>query len=302
MRQVCVRHARLLPAAMVFFFSASGQAQEGKVSEQRAPAMEPTAGGEVTYTFRPSASLDDDGGELGLSTVQASASVRIPFGSRTFLTPGISYQGQFFDYDGMSAPGARELYSLEVPVTLVHVLDQKWSIMGRVSPGLSGDFKTLDRHFSISGGGAAIYRLQPRLSLGLGAMLNYSTGRWLPVPVATLNWQASENVRVDALLPLFAKATYSIGSRWELGAAVQGEGARWGLAAETGEERSIDTLSVDAGAVVGMRLMERTWLNLFTGWNVVRDYDVHGGARDGDYDPDRGFVIRGGLEMRLPGG
>jgi Domain of unknown function (DUF6268) len=301
MREICVRRARLLPAAAVFLFSASSQAQEGEVSRQGAPAMETTVGGEVAYTFRPSVSLDGDGGELSLTTVQATASVRIPFGTRTFLTPGISYQGQDFDYDGMSAPGARELHSLEAPFTLVHMLNQKWSLMGRVSPGLSGDFKTLDRHFSISGGGAAIYQLQPGLSLGFGAALSYATGRWLPVPVATVNWQASERVRVDALLPQFARATYRVGHRWELGAMVQGEGARWGLDAETGEERSIDYFSIDAGAVAGVRLMERTWLGLFAGWNLLRDYDVHGGAMDGDYNPGRGFVIRAGLEMRLPG-
>lgn len=302
MLETCIRRGRLLPAAVLFLAAGNSQAQEEDVAEQAVPVMPPSVGGQVSYTFRPSVSLDGDGAaEVGVSAVQAGVSVRFQLGPRTFLTPGISYQGQSFDYDGMAAPGDGELHMLEHPVILLHALNERWSLMGRSSVGLSGDFATLDRHLSVSTAGVAIVRFGPRLGLGFGAAVSYAAGEWLPLPVATLNWQASDRLRVDAFLPLSAKATYRLGDRWELGALVQGEGARWGLDGGNGEATKIDYYSFDAGALLGMRLTGTTWINLFGGWNVLRRYDIDGGMNDGAHDPDPGLVIRGGLEVRLPG-
>ena len=309
MLQASLRHvglfrlSRLLPATALLLAAGTSEAQEGGVANRAGRSMPPRPGGEASFSFRPSVSFDGDGGaELAATSSQTAVSVRFQLGPRTFLTPGISYQNQSLDYDGMDAPGNHDLHALDAPIMLVHILNQKWSLMGRSSVGLSGDFATLERHFSASTAGLAVYRVGPRLGIGLGAAVSYAAGgQWLPLPVATVNWQATDKLRVEAFLPLFAKATYRAGDRFEVGAALQGEGARWGLDGDEGEATQIDYYSLDAGAHLGMRLIGTTWINLFGGWNLLRRYDIEGGMDDGAHDPDPGLVMRAGLEMRLPG-
>jgi hypothetical protein len=55
------------------------------------------------------------------------------------------------------------------------------------------------------------------------------------------------------------------------------------------------------GALLGVRMAGSAWLNMLVGWNAFRRYKLEGGPNDGNYDPERGLVIRGGIEIRLPG-
>lgn len=299
----------LVPAVTLLVSASTGQAQEnrgdsdGQIEERAAPAQDVTFGGEVSYSQRPSVALDGEPGEeVGVSVVQAAASVRIQLGARTFLTPGVSFQAQQLSREGNAMSGAAgDLYSLEVPVMLVHVLNEKWALAGRMSAGLSGDFATLDRHLGVTGAAMATRRMSDRLSLGFGGGVSYGAGRWLPVPMATIDWRPTDRLRVDAFLPLYARGIHRFGDRLEAGVALFGEGARWALDGDRGDARTLDYYSLDAGGVLGMRVGERTWLNLFAGWNAFRRYEVHGGDGDGHHDPERGLVLRGGLEIRLPG-
>ena len=283
----------------------SSEAQEeaeSRAEAARPQAAAPALAGEVSYTLRPPVSVGGmPGAEVGVSAVQVAASVRIQVGPRTFLTPGVSYQGQFLSYQGMESPGASDLHTLEAPVTLLHVIGPKWSLLGRASAGLSGDFESFDRHLTASAAAVAVRVVRPDLTVGFGAMVNHAGGRWLPLPVVTAGWQASDRLRVDAILPSFVKATCRLGDRWEVGALVQGDGTRWALGGGAGQATSIDYYSLDAGAVLGMRIAGNTWFNLFSGWNPLRRYTVHGGPADGHHDPDAAVVLRGGLEVRLPG-
>lgn len=301
MRKTYARQGALLAAAFSSLLAGRIDAQEARVEgAKRAPAV--TVAGEASYTFRPAVSIDGEpGAEMGVSAVQAAAAVRVQLGPRTFLTPGISYQGQLFRYEGMMSPaGNAELHALELPIMLTHALSAKWSLVGRLSPGLSGDFETLDRHFSAGAAAMAVRVISPRLVLGFGAAVSYGAGRWLPLPVVSANWQVSDKLRVDALLPESARATYRLGDRWEVGGLVKFEGARWALDGDAGEARTIDYFSIDTGAVLAMRVTGNTWINVFSGWNALRQYDIHGGPQDGDHDPDPSLVVRGGLEVRLP--
>ena len=238
---------------------------------------------------------------MGVHTVQAAVSVRIPLGPRTFITPGVSYQGQFIRYTGTAPPdSADELHTLEVPLTVLHIFDESWSFFGRVAPGLSGDFSGLDRHFRLSALGLAGYRFGPRLSLGFGALVSYGAGKWLPLPAARVDWEIVDGLSLDALLPAFVKAVYRFDGRWEVAAVVQGEGARWAVHGES-ETRTIEYFSIDAGGQLGARIAGTVWLSAFVGWNAWRRYEIDGGPNAGKYEPETGLVVRGGLEIRLPG-
>jgi len=50
------------------------------------------------------------------------------------------------------------------------------------------------------------------------------------------------------------------GAAWELAALVRGEASRWAVDATT-----IDYLSVDVGAQLGLRVLGNTWINVFAG-------------------------------------
>jgi len=281
---------RILFAAVLFLTARIGEAQ-------------PSLAGEASHTFRPAVPLDGAPGvDVRVSTVQtAVVAVRIPVGSRTFLTPGVSYQGHFLHYSGAAPPETADaLHTLEIPLMVFHVLDQDWSLLGRLAPGLSGDFVGLDRHFRLSALGLAVYRFSPRLAVGFGAVLSYGAGRWLPLPVVRVDWEIMDGLHLEALVPASVKTSYRFGNRWEVGALVQFEGARWAVDSEA-EARTIDYFAFDVGGQLGMRIAGTTWINLFAGWNAWRRYDIEGGPRAGDYDPEPGVVIRGGLEIRLPG-
>jgi hypothetical protein len=296
------RTRKLLPAALLLLLARSGRAEEAQVSETSATAPDAAVAAEASTTLRPAVSVNGEPGvEIGVISVQAAVSVRIPLGRRTSLTPGLSYQGQLFHLQGMALGGAEHLHSLEAPIVMTHVLAPKWSIMGRVSPSLSGDFESVDRHFGLSTAAMAMRVFSPRLVLGLGAALNYGDGEWLPLPVLMASWQATDRLRIESFLPLYTRALVQLGKRWEMGAAVQGESGRWALGGDMDEARSLNHLAIDAGGTLAVRVAGNTWLNVFSGWNAFRRYEVEGGPQDGTHDLDPGFVVRAGLEVRLPG-
>jgi len=289
MIETFTRPSRYLPAVLVLFVAAgNGYAQEASLS------------GEASHTLRPDVAVDGApaGAEVGSSTVVAAVAARFSIGQRTFLTPGISYQGHYLRFSSMPMfDGADKLHSVESSLMLLHMFNQKWAFMGRAAVGLSGDFASLDRHLGFSALGVAVRRFSPRFALGLGALVNYGDDEWLPLPVARVDWQVSDHVFVDALLPAHAKLLYRPGDRWEAGAVVQGEGGRWAIEGEM-EDRTINYISIDAGALFGLRMGGDTWFNIMGGWNAYRRYELEGGAGDGDYDPDPGFVLRAGIELR----
>jgi hypothetical protein len=290
MLEVTVHLCKLVAVAFVLLLARNGHAQDVSLS------------GEASYTFRPSVSIDGvPDGAATVQTVQAAVAARFMLGPRTFLAPGISYQGQILRYNGAPIPSAPdELHALDTSLTVLHMFDERWSFLGRAAGGLSGDFVGLDRHLRWSSRAAAMRRLSPRFSAGLGALVSHGPGGWRGWPLALVDWQPTDHVVVESLLPTNAVVLYRPGDRWEVGVTVQLELTRW--AVEKGDQdTTIDYRSVDAGALFAVRVTGDAWIKLFGGWNPYRRYNVDRGPGEGSYYPDHGFVFRSGLEIRPPG-
>jgi hypothetical protein len=255
---------------------------------------------EASQTFRPDVRMGGTPGDVGTYAVQVAVTTRFALGPRTFLLSGVSYRGQFLDL----APGAtpdldKAFHTLEVPFGLVHVLDMHWALFGGFTPGLSGDFTGLDRHFRFTTVALATYAFRRDLVLGFGAVLDYSADRILPLPALTVDWQMVDGLWLKVLGPV-AKVVARAGDRLEVGAFTQLEGGRWASKIDS-DPVSINAFAVDVGALVDVRVTGTTWIDVLGGWSVFRRYEVEGSGRDARYDPANGLVVRAALEVRFPG-
>ena len=269
---------------------------------RQAQAQEVVLSAEASNSFRPAVSLGGAPGvDVGANAVQAAVSMRISLGPRTFFMPGIAYRGQLLDYTGSSPPpdSASSLHTLEVPLRLFHILDEHWALAGAFAPGLSGNFAGLDRHFRFSGAALATYAFRRDFIVGFGAGVDYGAGRWLPLPVLTLDWQIVDGLYLKMLGPI-AKLYYRFGDRVEAGAFTQFDASRWAVVGAS-ETHTIDSFAVDVGGLLDVRIGGTTWLNVLAGWSPFRRYEIDGGPRAGRYDAQPGVLLRAGVEVRFPG-
>jgi hypothetical protein len=184
-------------------------------------------------------------------------------------------------------------------LVLTHILDTRWALVGVFAPGLSGNFDGLDRHFRFSVLAGAAYAFRRDFILGFGAGIDYSAGRWLPLPVITIDWQIAEGLFLKSAGPT-SRLFHRWDDRIEAGLTFQFDVGRWAIAGAA-EERTVNYYAIDVGAQAALRLTGTTWVNLGAGVAPFRRYDIDGGPNPGSYDPRMGIFVRSGLEVRLPG-
>src|SRR5262249_29254528 len=148
---------------------------------------------EVSGQYRPGAAVDDPRPTRAqVSSYEASINVPIPLGPKTFLIPGVSYHVDSVSFDD-APPGfvdLRAFHSIEIPVMLLQLLPDDWSLTLRVAPGVAGDMQALDtRMLRASALVLATRSFSPRLVAGAGGLASYTFGTFLPLPAAYVDWK-----------------------------------------------------------------------------------------------------------------
>ncbi len=136
-------------------------------------------------------------GGISVRRFGAKLSVPLPPLGRSFTRVGLDYSEHRLDCDA-GTPLPDRLKSLSFGFTVIHPLDEHWSLVGSVSPGwheAGGGFS--GHSFGVGVLGIAVRKFSPSLSAGFGFVYNsLSRGTGRAIPIATLDWKPAPDWRV----------------------------------------------------------------------------------------------------------
>lgn len=277
---------------------------------------------------------DSQATEAQLSSYQLTLNVPVPLSPKRFLILGGSYHVDTVEYSQMptGVEEDRTFHATELSALMVQVLPERWILLARASGGIAGGFESIDRRMiRYNALVLAAKSLSDELSIGGGVLVTGGYKRFLPLPAIQLNWKPTEDVLVEAFLPAFVNARYTVGNRFEIGARVELTGAtyairdardrnQWPCTAQPTDDpgtpddetmaRSnacLDHVSYtvgSAGLLAGVRLTSTVWLTTFTGvsfYRRVERLNADNGSIDGGKQslPVSGF-FRANITWRIP--
>ena len=280
-------------AALLWLIPNLAQAQESNALAHASYQWIPATGVE-----NPDASAPDL--EIEVSTIRAG--VKVPFvtkGGRTVVLPGVAYSLTRAALSNTPADDPDAFHELSVELAILHRISKRWSVVGRIAPGLATTFDDVDSdHVRFQ---TSILAIRGHYGFGLSA--SYIFGQLLPIPLVQFDWQATPAIRVRGILPSHIRAGYTFANRVEVGVVAQVNGNRYSITdANQPIADSVKYSVGDAAAFVRVRLHSMIWLSGSGGATLFRKFDV----RDSDdnrvakTDVDPAPVIQIGLELTPP--
>lgn len=268
-------------------FAALGLAPAATLAaETRKPATEV----KVSTLHAGETDLEAGGAAAGdVSVLLFSADLETPLrplSESTRLSAGFGYRGFQLDPGG-GAPLPDRLESIEARLTAFHKLDERWSLLGTLSPGAhaaDGAFTT--DSLALSGLFLGSYEVSSTLTLGAGLVFDTLSAslpvlpvvgvRWefvdawtftVAFPSSGVSWRASDRLTLRATLELDVGSFY-----------VEDDPAP-GLAGKPSlRDTVVDFTAVSGALGADYRLTDSLTLSASLGYNFTRtvDYDERG--------------------------
>jgi hypothetical protein len=253
----------------------------------------PPAGGAQPSLIVDGAVAGDTGFKVGSTRVggasvdnfRASLSAPLPPLSPTvFETIGLTYADYSFGRDA-GTPLPNNLHGLSADLGAVDRLDDDWTLIARVSPGLyNAGSGFSSKGFGVGVFAIAEYRFNANLRGGLGLGYN-SLGHGISkvLPVASLDWRPAERWDVSVGFPRTG-ITYQVNPRWNIGGVAEFDGGAFYNKTDpapqlTGKPSLADTrldyLSVRLGGVVSYDIAPGFSVRLGVGAVVLRQADYY---------------------------
>lgn len=286
--------------------------------------------------YMPGTQMGAAPGKVQVSSYDVAVNVPVPVGPKTFFIPGTTYHVDAVSFAD-TAPEfvqLRAFQSLDLSTLIVQLLPNGWSFASRVAMGPAGDFQAVDaRMLRASTLATANHAFSKRFTLGFGGLTTFSFGSFLALPAIYTDWKPFEGTELEAFLPAFVHARYTMFDRVRVGVLAEFSGneyavrdARirdaWPCAGQANDDPAtpanervarpaecFDNLAYSvgtAGLALGVRLVSTVWLTGLVGHSFFRRLDRRNSARDllpeGRDEIPNVLVVRTGLVWRLPSG
>jgi hypothetical protein len=226
-------------------------------------------------------------GDVSFSRFSADLELPLaPLSESTRLSAGLGYSGFHLDLGG-GAPLPERLESVEARLTARHRFDDRWSLLGTLSPGIHGADGTFSGDgFSLGGLVLASYQVNPRLTLGGGFVFDTLSESMPLMPVVGLRWDFAERWDLTLAFPssgvswraseqLTLRATLDL----DVGSFHVEDDPAPGLASKPSlRDTVVDFTALTAGLGADYRLSDSLTLSATLGYNFSRtaDYDERG--------------------------
>lgn len=205
-----------------------------------------------------------------------------PISSTIFTTVGLTYTDYSFNRDN-GTPLPSNLHGLSLDFGAVDRLDDRWTLIARVDPGLynAGSGFT-SRGFGVGVFAIADYRFSSTLNGGIGLGYN-SLGHGISrvLPVASVDWKPADGWDVSVGFPRTG-VTYSLAPQWTVGGVAEFDGGAFYIKNDPApqlkgkpalNDTRLDYLSVRVGGVVSYEIARGFSLRLGVGAVVLRQAD-----------------------------
>jgi hypothetical protein len=173
--------------------------------------------------------------ELQLNTISIGAAFPLSFAEgKTLLLNQISYSRIGFNWDnyvsGMG-PKIDQAHSIRYTAFLLQTLNERWTLVMVVTPGLASDFEgtisTDDFTFDGVVGAMRAFGEKKNFTLGSGLAYSRDFGTPLPLPFIYIDWDITSKLNANGLLPQYLDVTYSLNPIIDIGVLASINGNRY---------------------------------------------------------------------------
>jgi hypothetical protein len=205
-----------------------------------------------------------------------------PFSPSAFATVGLTYTDYSFN-PNPGTPLPENLHGLSADLGVVDRLDERWTLIGRVSPGFYNSGSGFSGHgFGVGVFAIADYQFSSTLRGGIGYN---SLGRGISrvLPIASLDWKPADRWDVSVGFPRTG-VTYQLTPEWSIGGVAEFDGGAFYVNHDPAPQllgkpalnnTRLDYLSVRLGAVTSYDLSRGFSIRLGLGAVVLRQADYY---------------------------
>ena len=172
-------------------------------------------------------------GEIRVGTLHLKAAYPLIFSEgRTVLVNEAIYRRFDLDYrdfpEGFEA-NPENMQAIEYNAMVTHVLSDKWTLMGIVTPGIASDFEgdLGSDDFTFQVVTVFIRGYSERLQIGYGGAWANTFGQPFPLPILAVQWNNGSNMRLSSILPANLEFWYAPSQRLELGLLLTVDGNQY---------------------------------------------------------------------------
>ena len=292
---------------------------------------------EVSGQYMPGSSVENAPvGEAQVAAYDVAINAPIVLvDDSTFLIIGAAHHVDSISFTE-TPPGfvdLRALHSTELSLLFVQLLPHDWSLSIRLAPGIAGDYHRIDSDMlRLNSVAMASHAFSERFILGGGVITTYSFGSFLPLPALFVDWTIADGLRLEAFLPAFLWARWTLWNRLEIGARAEFQGNAYAVrdarirnaypcrgraeddpSTPADERQANPDACLDhfaysvgsAGGTVGVRLFSDVWLSAYAGYTFFRLFEPRNAEDetlpDGDNTLGNDFVLRTAIAWRIPG-
>ncbi|MEN0064677.1 MAG: DUF6268 family outer membrane beta-barrel protein [Myxococcota bacterium] len=213
-----------------------------------------------------------------VGTASVRGAVPLPVGDHGQLVPAFSYRLQLAPYvQPTEVPALPPVHWPEVSLTGLRWWPSGWQVYGQVSAAMAGDLTAIDAGVVRLAGLLTLRRrLSERLTLGAGATLTWAFGQLAPIPLLTLDWNPSDAVELQVVLPVRLTLTHTWHRRTRVGMRAGFVGNAFAIRDDTVLDTFCPT-DAAAGACLERIAYSAGNATLMVGQRVLRTAEDNGG-------------------------
>jgi len=248
----------------------------------------------MKYFYVPSSDLKSVDGEVEMNGASGIAMIPVSLSESVFLLPGVLCKGLFLDYQvpDFSYPTPmgmftekdlpRSLYIIDLIMGINVDWDKKWGSTLIVYPGIHSDMDDIggsDIYFS--GAVTGSYRFSSDFILIAGIYYDDSFGYPQLLPLLGSQWQMSEYLAIDALLPQYLVFSCRLDPHLAFGLKANVAGDQYRLSKfQPWKDTVINFTQVMSGPFIDLTLIDNLVLRCEGGYVFNRQFEF----RDDDTD------------------
>lgn len=184
---------------------------------------------DLNYFYIPDTDFKDEEGKMSLNSAQVFAMLPVSLSEETFLTFGLDYQGLFADYKDMPSwefEGVTytmddfpdDFHAIDLIIGLVVRWTDEFSTYAEFRPGVHSNMEDVtEDDVCYQGGFLLSYVFSDSLTPSLGAFYDDSFGEPELYPAGGVQWQISDALSLDTILPDYLVFAYQADSWLKLG-------------------------------------------------------------------------------------
>ena len=209
---------------------------------------------------------------------QAAHQIFLDEEGSSLLTVAVNFSDTSLKDDELSGEDKTRSLKTFIPnLSLMKILDDEYSLIVYLRPGLYGDLEgDLGNDFRLEGGAVVTKYMSDQLTMGLGVGRGSNLGRDMVVPLLQFVYFANSKVVARGVLPVRASVWYIPDQKWEFGALFRLEGALYNI--EESDIADVEQLGFAAATIGGgarYNLGSNNFLSMEAGITAMRRYEFN---------------------------